>query len=94
MIEGIENDLWIVFYCNFDKNLIFKIMTQLIFKDDLEKNKLEALLDFLKTWDIDAELKINTPKIRRKENEFSLSTGIWKDYNVDAKDLREKAWKR
>jgi arginine/lysine/ornithine decarboxylase len=69
-------------------------MTQLIFKNDLEKNKLEALLHFLKTWDIDAELKTSTPKVKKTQNEFSLSSGIWKDYDMDAKELREKAWSR
>jgi hypothetical protein len=69
-------------------------MTQLIFKNDLEKNKLDALLHFLKTWNIDAELKISTPKGEKAQNEFSLSSGIWKDYGMDAKELREKAWSR
>jgi hypothetical protein len=69
-------------------------MTQLIFKNDLEKNKLDALLHFLKTWNIEAELKTSTPKAGKKLNEFSLSSGIWKDYDLDAKELREKAWSR
>ena len=69
-------------------------MTQLIFKNDLEKNKLDALLHFLKTWNIDAELKTSTSKVEKKQNEFSLSSGIWKDYDMDAKELREKAWSR
>jgi hypothetical protein len=69
-------------------------MTQLIFKNDLEQNKLDALLHFLKTWNIEAELKTSTPKVENKQKEFSLSSGIWKDYDMDAKDLREKAWSR
>jgi hypothetical protein len=69
-------------------------MTQLIFKNDLEQNKLDALLHFLKTWNIEAELKTSTPKVENKQKEFSLSSGIWKDYDMDAKDLRKKAWSR
>jgi hypothetical protein len=69
-------------------------MTQLIFKKDLEKNKLAALLHFLKTWNIDAELKISTPKVKKMQIEFSLSSGIWKDYDMDAKELGQKAWSR
>jgi hypothetical protein len=69
-------------------------MTQLIFKKDLEKNKLDALLHFLKTWNIYAELKISTPKVKKMQNEFSLSSGIWKDYDMGVKELRQKAWSR
>ena len=69
-------------------------MTQLIFKNDLEQNKLEALLQFLKTWNIDAELKTSTRKTVKKQNDFSLATGIWKDTIIDGKELRNKAWAR
>ncbi len=69
-------------------------MTQLTFKNDLEKNKLEALLVFLKTWNIEAELKTSTPKAVKKQKIFSLSTGLWSDYSVDSKELRKKAWSR
>ncbi len=69
-------------------------MAQLIFKNDLEKNKLDALLHFLKTWNIDAELKTNTQKVTKKKNDFSLASGIWKDYSIDAKELRAKVWNR
>jgi hypothetical protein len=69
-------------------------MTQLVFKNDLEKNKLEALLVFLKTWNIEAELKTSTPKAFKKQKIFSLSSGLWSDYFVDSKELRNKAWSR
>lgn len=69
-------------------------MTQLIFKNDLEQNKLEALLQFLKTWNIEAELKISTRKTVIKQNDFSLASGLWKDYSIDAKQLRHNAWSR
>jgi len=69
-------------------------MTQLIFKNDLEKNKLDALLHFLKTWNIDAELKTNSQKVIKKQNNFSLAAGLWKDYSMDAKELRAKSWNR
>lgn len=68
-------------------------MTQIILKDDIEQRKIDALLFFLKSWDIDAELKITQPN-KSKSNEFSLSQGIWSDYEIDASELRDKAWKR
>jgi len=69
-------------------------MIQLIFKNDLEQNKLEALLQFLKTWNIEAELKTSTCKTVKKQNDFSLASGIWKDYSIDAIELRNNAWRR
>jgi len=68
-------------------------MQQLILKNDIEKTKMDALLNFLRSWNIDAELK-TSPIVAKKKSDFSLSVGMWKDYNIDASDLRSKAWKR
>ncbi len=51
-------------------------MTAIILKDDVEQRKIEALLDFLKSWDIDAELKITNSEKSTEVVEFSLSEGI------------------
>ena len=67
-------------------------MIQLILKDDLEKSKIDALLNFLKSWDINVELKVTHPKTDRKQADFSLSSGIWKDYQIDSDELRKQAW--
>jgi len=69
-------------------------MTEIILKDNLEQRKIDALLDFLKSWDIDAELRITNAEKSTEAVEFSLSKGIWSDYDVNSKELRDKAWKR
>lgn len=70
-------------------------MVEIIFKNDIEKSKLDALLQFLKSWNIDAELKRQKdPVARKKKVDFSLSAGIWKNYRVDAGELRKQAWNR
>jgi hypothetical protein len=69
-------------------------MIQLILKNDIEKNKIDVLLSLLKSWNIEAEMKTITPTVTKKESVFSLSEGIWKDYNIDAKELRKKSWNR
>ena len=69
-------------------------MTQIILKDDIEQSKIDALLSFLKSWDIEVELKTTLINKSTKSKEFSLSQGIWSDYEVDAKELRDKAWRR
>ena len=69
-------------------------MVEIILKDNIEKSKIDALLQFLKSWNIDAELKKNTTTSIREKVDFSLSAGIWKDYTIDANELRNQAWKR
>jgi hypothetical protein len=68
-------------------------MQQLILKKDIDQSKMDALLYFLKSWDIEAELK-TSPVAAKKKSDFSLSAGIWKDYNIDADELRTQAWNR
>ena len=68
-------------------------MQQIIFINDIEQSKMEALLTFLKSWNIDAELK-TSPNISKKKSDFSLAVGLWKDLNIDATELRKKAWNR
>ena len=69
-------------------------MQQLILKNDVEQSKIDALLHFLRSWGIDAEVKTMTPKDVEKKNDFTLSAGIWKDYDMDAYELRKQAWNR
>jgi hypothetical protein len=68
-------------------------MQQLILKKDIEQTKMDALLYFLKSWNIEAELK-TSPIVAKKKSNFSLSVGMWKDYNIDANKLRTHAWSR
>lgn len=69
-------------------------MVEIILIDNIEKNKIDALLHFLKALNINAELKRNVQPDNRKKTEFSLSAGIWKNHKVDAVELRKQAWKR
>lgn len=68
-------------------------MQQLILCKDIEQAKMDALLNFLKLWDIEAELKSNTIT-KKNKSDFNLSAGIWKDYEVRANELRTQAWSR
>ena len=68
-------------------------MQEIILKKNISKSKMDALLQFLKSWDIEAELKSKEMTSSNK-SEFSLSAGIWKDYNIDADQLRKEAWNK
>lgn len=69
-------------------------MQHLILKKDISQSKMEALIYFLKSWDIEAEVKIYTEVSTKKKTDFSLSTGLWKDNTIDANELRKQAWNR
>jgi hypothetical protein len=67
-------------------------MTELILKNDIDKRKMEALISFLKSWGIDAELKTTNQSAAKKGVKFSLSAGLWKDYPISGEKLRKQAW--
>ena len=51
-------------------------------------------MNFLKSWGIDVELRKSTTKAIKKSEEFSLTAGLWEDYQIDSTDLRNQAWQR
>lgn len=66
-------------------------MTEIILKNDLEKSKLDALIQFLKSWNIEVEIKKTKSTISKNTSVFSLSNGIWKDFNINSNELRKQA---
>lgn len=69
-------------------------MTELILKQDIDENKMKTLLDFLKSWGIEVELKTSISKTAKKTQKFSLSAGLWEDYHINSSELRNDAWNR
>jgi hypothetical protein len=66
-------------------------MVELVLKSEIKEEKMDALLHFLKVWDIDIEVK-KTPDATRSGKGFPLSAGLWADYDIDDRMLRAKAW--
>jgi hypothetical protein len=62
-----------------------------------DKGKLSFLMELLKELDFievqQPSLK-STPAATKEDYDFFASAGLWKNKNIDAKELREKAWKR
>jgi hypothetical protein len=65
-------------------------MQHLILKKEIELTKMEALLNFIKSWNIEVELK-TSPTTSKKKSNFTLSAGIWNKYNIDAKELGKQS---
>ena len=66
-------------------------MTQLILKKDLPKTKMNALLNFLRVWDIEVELKSDSGIPKNKIDEMTLMSeqSLAKDWLTPEED---KAW--
>jgi len=69
-------------------------MTEIILKNAIEQSKMEALLFFLKSWGIEAEVKKSVSKIKKKQAKLTLNAGMWENYQINANDLRKNAWER
>ena len=61
---------------------------------DIWKAKMDALFNFLKSFNFGAKRGPFSSTKKKSKSEFSLSSGIWKDYEMDASQIRTQAWKR
>lgn len=70
-------------------------MTELILKKQLDEDKLNTLLDFLKSWGVEVEVRHREDNPQSSSKEFfPFSVGLWNDYAIDDRQLRAKAWTR
>jgi len=70
-------------------------MTELILKNKVDRQKLNSIVIFLKTWGIDAEIKTTAdPKKEYAEEPFSQSFGMWANRDIDIKKIRQKGYER
>ena len=67
-------------------------MTELILKNSVSKQKLDAAVYLLKMLNMDVEVKKSIQKRAVKKDPFAEVRGIWADRNIDAKTLRKQAW--
>ncbi len=65
---------------------------EIILKNKIDQDKIEALLQFLKFLNIEAIVKHEYLLKERKKVDFSLSDGFWKDYSIDGYQLRKQSW--
>lgn len=65
-------------------------MTQIILKNGIGSIKMNALLAFLNTWGIEAEVKTMPAKANSKKDLFAETRGMWADYKFDVKQMRKQ----
>ena len=70
--------------------------TELVLKNEVDHQKLNSIVIFLKTWGIDAEIRTiaTRKKAIAKEEPFSQSFGMWAGRDINIKEIRQKAYQR
>jgi hypothetical protein len=72
-----------------------KIMTELVLKNRVSKQKLDSIIYFLGMLNIDVEIKKTmTEKKEQAKPLFAETFGMWEGRNIDVKEIRQKARER
>ena len=68
-------------------------MTQILLQNNIDNMQLDVLMGLFNSWNVDVII-IDEKKSEKKPftQRFARTRGMWKDYNIDAKQLRRNAW--
>jgi len=68
-------------------------MTQILLQKSIDNMQMNVLMGLFNSWNVDVVIK-NEKKAENKPftQRFARTRGIWKDYDIDAKQLRREAW--
>ncbi|MFA5649866.1 MAG: hypothetical protein WC914_01815 [Proteiniphilum sp.] len=69
-------------------------MTELVLKGKIDQKKLDSIVNFLRSWDIDVEVRESNTEQNKEKNLFTESFGMWADRDVDIKAMRQKTRER
>lgn len=69
-------------------------MTELVLKGDISRKKLDSIVDFLRSWDIEVEIKSAPSDKEDKEALFASSFGMWENRDIDIKAMRKESRER
>ncbi len=71
-------------------------MILLKIKGKLSKSGLASVLSYIRSLQVEAEVlsEASGSEIMRKPESLSLRSGLWKDRDLDAEELRTGAWTR
>ena len=67
-------------------------MVEIILKDKIDQDKMKALLQLVKSLNLEVIVKDEYLLNEREKVEFSLSVGLWEDYSIDGNELRKQSW--
>ena len=67
-------------------------MTQITLKNSIDNMQMSVLMGLFSSWNVDVVIKDEQKGNRPFSQRFARTRGIWKDYNINAKQLRRDAW--
>ena len=68
-------------------------MTQILVRNGIDSNQMNVLLGLFNSWNVDIVItEEKKPGNKPASQRFARSRGMWKDYDIDAKQLRRDAW--
>jgi hypothetical protein len=53
---------------------------------------MNVLMGLFNSWNVNAEITDKKPENKQIPQRFARTRGMWKDYDIDAKQLRRDAW--
>ena|GEM_PF-1198733 len=71
------------------------IMTELIFRNGIEREKLNSIVTFLNSWGVVTEVRTTAVSKRTDVGSlFAESFGMWADRDIDIRKIRQQARQR
>jgi len=68
-------------------------MTQITLKNSIDNMQMGVLMGLFSSWNVDVVIKDEQKSDNKSFSQrFTRTRGMWKDYNIDAKQLRRDAW--
>ena len=68
-------------------------MTQILLQDSIDNMQMNVLMGLFNSWNVGVVITDEKKSEKKSFSQlFSKTRGIWKDYDIDAKQLRRDAW--
>jgi len=68
-------------------------MTQITLKNSIDNMQMSVLMGLFNSWNVDVVIKDEQKSMNKSLSQrFARTRGMWKDYDIDAKQLRRDAW--
>jgi len=68
-------------------------MTHILLKNSIDNMQMSILMGLFNSWNVNVEIKDEkTVENKSFTQRFARTRGMWKDYDIDAKQLRRDAW--
>ena len=68
-------------------------MTQILLQNSIDNMQMNVLMGLFNSWNVKAIILDEKKSENKSLNQrFARTRGIWKDYDIDAKQLRRDTW--